>query len=152
MQIAEIDFCSPMDLDELYAVECACFPSPWKRYVLQNDLEDLGGVVYLKAVIGGGIAGYGVLSRNETESYLQNLAVLPDFRRMGVALQLMIGFDGISAEWGCRKMRLEVRSSNRPARDFYAKMGFAYVSRSKGYYSDGEDALILTARLPLRII
>jgi ribosomal-protein-alanine N-acetyltransferase len=152
MQIADIDFCGPEDLEDLYAVELACFSSPWKRYMLENDLEDLGGVVYLKAIINGGIAGYGVLGRNDRDSHLQNLAVLPEYRRLGIASQIMIGFDGISEEWGCGRMYLEVRASNRIARDFYARMGFSYNSRSAGYYSDGEDALILTAKLPLRIV
>jgi ribosomal-protein-alanine N-acetyltransferase len=152
MQVVDIDFCGIDDLDVLYAVECASFASPWKRYMLKNDLEDIGGVVYLKAVINGGIAGYGVLGRNERDSHLQNLAVLPEYRRLGIASQLMMGFDGISEEWGCVRMCLEVRSSNRAARDFYAKMGFSYQSRSIGYYSDGEDALILTAKLPLRVM
>ncbi|MDR1885934.1 MAG: ribosomal protein S18-alanine N-acetyltransferase [Synergistaceae bacterium] len=151
MQIADIDFCVPGDIDELYAIECACFPSPWKRYLLENDLSELGEVVYLKALLNGVIVGYGVLGRNETESYLQNLAVSPEHRRLGIASQLMLGFDGISAEWGCRRMRLEVRSSNTSARDFYARIGFIYQSRSRGYYSNGEDALILAARLPLKI-
>jgi ribosomal-protein-alanine N-acetyltransferase len=152
MQIVDIDFCGPEDLDALYDVECECFPSPWKRYILEHDLDDLGGVIYLKAVTQGKIVGYGVLSRNDRDSHLQNLAVLTEYRRLGIASQLMIGFDGISEEWGCRRMWLEVRSSNKIARDFYAKIGFSYRSRSRGYYSDGEDALILTAKLPLRVV
>ncbi|MDR3355203.1 MAG: GNAT family N-acetyltransferase [Synergistaceae bacterium] len=152
MQIVDIDFCGIEDLDVLYAVECACFASPWKRYMLESDLQDLGGVVYLKAVAGGGIiAGYGVLSRNDRDSHLQNLAVLPEYRRLGVASQLMIGFDEISEEWGCMRMCLEVRVSNKIARDFYAKIGFSYHSISIGYYADGEDALNLTAKIPLRV-
>ena len=48
-------------------------------------------------------------------------------------------------------MRLEVASSNRPARDFYARLEFAYVMRIRSYYGNGDDALVLLARLPLRI-
>ncbi|MDR3331420.1 MAG: ribosomal protein S18-alanine N-acetyltransferase [Synergistaceae bacterium] len=151
MQIANIEFCAPDDIDELYAVECACFDSPWKRYILQNDLEELGASIYLKAVLNGVIAGYGVLSRSDIESHLQNLAVLSGYRRQGIASQLVLGFEGISEDWGCKRMRLEVRSSNYAARDFYSKIGFVYLHREKNYYVDGEDALILTAKLPLSI-
>jgi ribosomal-protein-alanine N-acetyltransferase len=80
-----------------------------------------------------------------------NLAVRPDFRRMGVASQLMLGMNEVSAEWQCRRMKLEVRSSNRDARDFYSSLGFSYVTRLKGYYSGVEDALVLVARLPIVI-
>jgi ribosomal protein S18 acetylase RimI-like enzyme len=105
----------------------------------------------MKAILGVFIAGYGVLGRNEGVSHLLNLAVLPDYRRMGIASQLMLAFEEIAVEWECRRMRLEVRSSNRLARDFYAKLGFTYKSRARGYYANGEDALILVARLPLSI-
>ncbi|MDR1481781.1 MAG: ribosomal protein S18-alanine N-acetyltransferase [Synergistaceae bacterium] len=152
MQIVDIDFCGPEDLNILYAVECECFPSPWKRYMLENDLDNLGEIIYLKAVMLGKIIGYGVVSRNDWDSHLQNLAVLAEYRRLGIASQLMIGFDRISEEWGCRRMWLEVRSSNKIAKNFYAKIGFSYRSISRGYYSDGEDALILTAKLPLKVM
>jgi ribosomal protein S18 acetylase RimI-like enzyme len=80
-----------------------------------------------------------------------NLAVLPEFRRRGVALQLMAAFGEIAREWRCRRMCLEVRASNTIARNFYASLGFVYSSRIKRYYTDGEDALLLTARLPLKL-
>jgi ribosomal-protein-alanine N-acetyltransferase len=38
---------------------------------------------------------------------------------------------------------LEVRVSNRPARTFYAGLGFRDAGRRAGYYLDGEDALVL---------
>jgi ribosomal-protein-alanine N-acetyltransferase len=120
--------------------------------MLENDLDNLGEIIYLKAVMLGKIIGYGVVSRNDWDSHLQNLAVLAEYRRLGIASQLMIGFDRISEEWGCRRMWLEVRSSNKIAKNFYAKIGFSYRSISRGYYSDGEDALILTAKLPLKVM
>jgi ribosomal-protein-alanine N-acetyltransferase len=44
-----------------------------------------------------------------------------------------------------RVMTLEVRLSNRSARDLYAKFGFKPVGVRPRYYSDnGEDALIMT--------
>lgn len=151
MQIADIDFCTIRDVDELYGIECACFHDPWSREVLLHDLSyNVGLSIYMKAVLRDFIAGYGVLGRSEDVACLMNLAVLSDYQGMGIGLQLMMAFDVMAAEWECRRMRLEVRASNRRARDFYARLGFDYKKRSHRYYADGEDALVYVARLPLK--
>lgn len=151
MRIVDIDFCSPDDLDELYELECACFDQPWQKRMIEHDLNNQGLVVYMKAVLEDRIVGYLVLSRGEDVCHLLNIAVLPAFRRLGVAKQLFLALEVMAGEWECKRAKLEVRSSNRMARDFYAGIGFVYHSRLKGYYADGEDALVLVARLPLKI-
>ncbi len=151
MQIADIDFCEPKDLGALYAIETACFESPWEQRLLENDLANPGRIIYLKALFRDRIVGYGAVAREEQVIHLLNLAVLEEFRRQGVASQLMIAFGEIGVEWNCKRMRLEVRSSNRGARDFYSRLGFSYKTRLRGYYADGEDALVLVARLPIVI-
>jgi ribosomal-protein-alanine N-acetyltransferase len=151
MHIAEIEFCGPEDLEELCFIESRCFDQPWNRRVIEHDLANLGAVVYLKAILRDVIAGYGVIGRNESVAHLLNLAVLQEFRGVGIASQLMLAFGEIASEWNCRRMRLEVRSSNTIARDFYSKLGFSYVTRCRSYYANGEDALILVARLPLLV-
>ena len=151
MQIADIEFCSIEDLDDISAVESACFDLPWSAALIENDLENQGLFIYMKALCGGDVVGYGAVSRRDRSAHLMNLAVLPEFRRQGVASQLMLAFQEIAFEWGCDRMTLEVRSSNHDARNFYSKLGFSYVTRARSYYSDGEDALILSAKLPLDI-
>ena len=150
MQIVDIDFCVPEDAKSLVAIDAVCFDIPWEEHVIISDLNE-GSSAYLKATVNGKIAGYGVLRRMNDSSHLMNIAVLPEYRRHGIALQLMAGFDELSNEWGCRKMRLEVRSSNVTARNFYVSLGFVYSSRARSYYADGEDALILVARIPLKL-
>ena len=151
MQIVDIDFCSIDDLEELCTVENACFDLPWSAALIEKDLENQGSIVYCKAACDGDIVGYGAISRRDRAAHVMNIAVLPERRRQGVASQLMIAFQEIAAVWGCGKMTLEVRTSNHDARSFYSKLGFVYVARARGYYSDGEDALLLSADLPLAI-
>ena len=38
---------------------------------------------------------------------------------------------------------LEVRETNTIAQKLYKKYGFSILYRRKGYYSDGEDALVM---------
>ena len=149
MQIVDIDFCVPEDVKSLAAIDVACFDIPCEEHIIASDLNEPGSSVYLKAIIKETIVGYGVLGMEGDSAHLMNIAVLPEYRQHGIALQLMAGLDEISREWNCRKMYLEVRSSNMIARNFYSSLGFVYSSRVKGYYADGEDALVLVARIPL---
>ncbi|MDR1021436.1 MAG: ribosomal protein S18-alanine N-acetyltransferase [Synergistaceae bacterium] len=151
MLIADIDFCAQADLGQLVSIEEACFEQPWDRRVIEHDLANPGQVAYLKATLAGRIAGYGVLGRGYGAAHLMNIAVHPDYRSRCVGLQLMMSFDEIAREWGCGRMRLEVRSGNAAARDFYSKLGFAYMKRERKYYANGEDAIVMVARLPLPI-
>lgn len=151
MQIAEIDFCTPGDLSALLEVERACFDDPWEPHAIEYDLNNQGSIVYLKAVLKDFIAGYAVVARGDDISHLMNLAVLPAYRGLGIALQLMLGVQAVAEDWENRRIRLEVRSSNQTARDFYSQLGFIYNTRLKGYYTNGEDALVLSAKLPLGI-
>ena len=40
-------------------------------------------------------------------------------------------------------LTLEVRESNETAKAFYQKRGFEAITKKKGYYSDGEDAIYM---------
>jgi ribosomal-protein-alanine N-acetyltransferase len=150
MQIADLDFCVPADLKSLVEIEKACFAVPWEEELIAADLDGRGNSVYLKASFQDIVVGYGVLGQNGRLAHLMNIAVLPRYRRQGVALQIMAAFDVLAGDWLCKRMCLEVRASNAGARTFYAALGFIYSSRMKSYYNDGEDALMLVARLPLK--
>jgi ribosomal-protein-alanine N-acetyltransferase len=124
MQIADLDFCVPEDFKSLVEIEKACFAVPWEDDLIAADLDGRGNSVYLKASFNGIVVGYGVLGQNGSLAHLMNIAVLPAYRRHGVALQIMAAFDVLAGEWLCRRMYLEVRASNKGARAFYAAIGF----------------------------
>jgi ribosomal protein S18 acetylase RimI-like enzyme len=48
---------------------------------------------------------------------------------------------------GFRSVYLEVEATNFRAKSFYEKVGFNLLRRNKGYYSSGEDALIMSLTL-----
>jgi ribosomal protein S18 acetylase RimI-like enzyme len=80
---------------------------------------------------GGRIAGFLVArTLTEGEREVLNLAVMPAFRRQGVARELLDSFLGMARG----AVYLEVRESNRAAREFYKSMGFKMFSQRSGYY------------------
>ena len=88
----------------------------------------------------GTIAGFLVwrhLADGECE--VLNLAVAPEFRRQGVARDLLASLLGLRRHL----IYLEVRGSNRPARVFYKSMGFQEVNERKMYYENPSESAIV---------
>jgi ribosomal-protein-alanine N-acetyltransferase len=88
----------------------------------------------------GLILGY-VVSRTVSgdEREVLNVAVAPRFRRRGVARELLHRLLGD----GTGSVFLEVRESNRSAREFYQHIGFQQVGSRKNYYDFPPEAAIV---------
>lgn len=56
--------------------------------------------------------------------YLSNLAVHPNYRRHGVASELLNSCEKISQEWGFKDLYLHVLENNHQARQLYFKLGY----------------------------
>ena len=135
----------PAHLDQLEAMERACFSDPWSRQLLA-DLLALENARTIAAVDGDGtVLGYASLQTVLDEGYINNLAVLPAYRRLGIASALLEDFRRFGEAKGLAFLTLEVRASNTPAIALYAKHGYARAGRRKNYYSHPkEDAILMT--------
>lgn len=77
------------------------------------------------------------------------IATDPGYRRRGIAREL-IGFVASDArDLGATEMTLEVRLSNEGAQAFYEDLGLSRIGVRPHYYSDREDAVIMTGPLPV---
>jgi ribosomal-protein-alanine N-acetyltransferase len=77
------------------------------------------------------------------ETDLFYIYVSPQARRRGLADELLTVFcEHARRDWSCERVMLEVRTSNLSAQRLYEKHGFEKVAVRKGYYQNGEDALI----------
>jgi ribosomal-protein-alanine acetyltransferase len=75
------------------------------------------------------------------------VAVDPQYRRRGLGLQLMIEVETEFSRRGATLARLEVRTTNRPAHRLYRKLGYVVTQRLSHYYTNGEDAYLMTKAL-----
>lgn len=135
---------SAADLDDVARLESTCFADPWTRAQLAEELDNPQATV-LVAVQGGAVIGYAGMHCVLDEAYITNVAVSPQYRRMGAARALM---DALIAHCIARRMAfltLEVRASNEPAIALYRGCGFAPVGTRRGFYAHPtEDAVLMT--------
>lgn len=115
--------------------------------MIQSTLES--ALVSLFTLSEGDVlVGYLMLMNVFTDGEILNIAVLPEYRRRGLADKL---FDACCEH--CRSLAtetlfLEVRESNTPAISLYEKRGFEEIGRRKNYYRQPkEDALVMRLSL-----
>lgn len=133
-------------LEELEKLERICFSRPWSRKMLAEELENQCAAFLVAEDSGSGrVLGYAGLMVVADEGYITNVAVFPEYRRQGIAAQILQVFVQFAEANHLAFLTLEVRPSNAAAIALYQGFGFEEVGRRKNYYDlPKEDALILT--------
>jgi ribosomal-protein-alanine N-acetyltransferase len=149
----------PSDQPAVVALDAACFPkdawseSSWSdefaradRRILVADAPAGGGPQVFpgaSSADSGSLLGFVVLLVPPVEEGpvdLLRIAVDPAYRRTGLARQLLAA---ALEQLPARTVLLEVAAGNEAAAGLYAGFGFAEISRRRGYYTGGEDAVIM---------
>jgi ribosomal-protein-alanine N-acetyltransferase len=136
---------SPSQIDDILAIESASFSSPWTHEMYVAELNNAGvSYFYLAKTEAGAVVGFCSFWHVLEELHINNLAVLPAYRRWHIATALLQRVLDDGVRLGAIRATLEVRRSNEPARMLYEKFGFSVAGVRRGYYSNPpEDALVL---------
>ena len=134
----------PEDIDEIVRLEERCFPTePWSRQMFTEELENYMAL-FMVAEVDGRIAGYLIAwIIVPIECQVGSIAVLPEYRRQGIARQLLGILLQTCRQTGTPDAYLEVRVSNTAAIELYSSLGFVQDGLRKAYYQDGEDAITM---------
>lgn len=136
---------TPAGIDDILRIEQLAFTNPWTREMYLAELEhhDVAFFYVARDAVGEAI-GFCSWWRVLDEVHINNIAVLPERRRCGVASALIARVLADGAARGATRATLEVRRSNVAALQLYERLGFHVTATRKGYYSHpDEDALIL---------
>ena len=137
----------PMDVScipELVGIEKACFSKPWTYDGFLAELKNDTAKFYT-AVCEDKTVGYMGIYIVCGEGYVANVAVLPEYRRRGIAGGLIRNAINICKENNADFLSLEVRVSNNAAIALYEKYGFKKAGERKNFYSSPtENAYIMT--------
>jgi ribosomal-protein-alanine N-acetyltransferase len=131
------------DLDRILEIEQLCFSHPWLRENFLIDLHSKSScclAARVKEEPVGFIIGWFVMD----ELHILNLAVEPGHRRRGIGRKLLSALLTRARKRDCRWATLELRASNKTARELYRGFGFRPVAVRKGYYRrPKEDAVLM---------
>jgi ribosomal-protein-alanine N-acetyltransferase len=147
----------PDDLQSVMQINRVCLPENYTDFFFM-DLHQRFPETFIVAEENGVIAGY-IMSRIEVglsnygfgglvkKGHVVSIAVLPQHRRKGIAQSVINkAIEGMQY-YKSKQCFLEVRVTNDIAISLYKKLGFEITRTLTGYYSDGEDAYVMTKRL-----
>lgn len=128
---------------QIAELEKLCFQDPWSEKSIASELGNKLSL-WLVAMDGQKVVGYVGSQTVLGETDMMNIAVDPNYRRQGIANQLILTLIQQLSVRDSHSLMLEVRVSNEPAISVYRNLGFAEVGIRKNYYRNPkEDALIL---------
>jgi ribosomal-protein-alanine N-acetyltransferase len=146
-----------MRLGDIWAViqiENKSFPKPWKARSYEYEItgNKLASYQVLLAQIGDkpseliGYIGHWLLA---DEIHISTIAIHPEWRGRNLGELLFLNSLYMAYEYQAPKailLTLEVRRSNIVAQNLYSKYRLEVVGERKRYYSDGENALLMTVQ------
>ena len=135
------------DLKEILRLERESFTAPWPLITFEHSLSspDVDALVMKDKGI---VVAYLIASDRDGEYLIANIAVEKEYRRQGLARELVTKSLELAKGRGASHAVLEVRESNQGAIRLYECLGFRFVHRNPGYYSSPpEDALVMARRL-----
>ena len=134
-----------LDLRALYAIEEACFEPPlrFSRALMRSLAHDLDCRTWLGIVdnVRVGFAIVGLSGEHDPEvAYIWTIEVLPAFRRIGVARQLLMRVEESAREAGCAAIELHVSERNAGGLALYEAAEYVRTGVDAEYYGRREDA------------
>ena len=146
------------DLERVMHINTACLPENYSSF-FYKDLYTRFPDTFIVAEMDGELQGY-IMCRIEKGwskrgrlsparlCHVVSIAVMESYRRRGIGKALVEQAMGRGRRtYDSNEGYLEVRVSNEPAVNLYAKLGFTKVKRNYGYYLNGEDAWVMAAPL-----
>ena len=153
MYLPDIDFLTFDDLPGVLRLN-AENPHSWPEEVIREDLkqDSQNETTYIGAfatTTEAQLLGYAVLGREARNGLLMSLLVDRKYQRRGIATQLLLAVSDCAMYLNFKRLKLRVRKSNSGAIALYSHMSFTKERVRQGYYSNGEDAIVMSAKLPL---
>lgn len=136
----------PEHVKAIAKIEEQCFSSPWTEEGIAEEIEN-ENAHFLVAVAADKVIGYIGVHEVCGEAYIDNIAVSPDHRRLGIGEKLLKKAQQNAFSRGCEFISLEVRKSNSAAISLYRKLGYETAGERKNFYTNpAEDAVIMTLK------
>lgn len=131
----------PNDIDAILKIESLSIPNPYTQKQFLEEFNNKNSHFFV------------VVNKNEVIAYLLCHLILDEIELIKIVVHLNFHRQGIGTKLfnqlsklhpKIKKVNLEVRESNQSAIQFYEKLGFNRVGKRRNYYSNQEDAILMT--------
>jgi ribosomal-protein-alanine N-acetyltransferase len=148
---------SAEDLESVIEINRICLPENYASFFFMDTYRSCPSA-FVVAESDGRIVGY-IMCRIEhgfsdikrlrflRKGHVISVAVLPDYRRAGMATELVKRALQALREMNADECFLEVRTTNGQALKLYEKLGFSVSRRVPHYYADGAEAIVMVISL-----
>jgi len=133
----------PEDLPAVLEIEESSFSRPWSARHFLDEIGSPFGYPTVAVSADGTLAGYFCLKQVVDEAEILDVAVKGALRGAGIGRLLVESALADSRERGAAVVSLEVRVGNQEAIALYSRLGFREIGRRKGYYDNGQDAIVM---------
>lgn len=123
----------PGDVEAAAVLEAENFSEPWSSNSFMEEIRKETSV-YLAAYEEDTLVGVCGLVTSFDEGEVLNVSVKKEYRKQGIALQLLQCLISQGECMGIKHFTLEVREGNAPARHLYEKLGFVCEGIRPGFY------------------
>ncbi|MGX7418985.1 ribosomal protein S18-alanine N-acetyltransferase [Carnobacterium gallinarum] len=132
------------DIPELLEIERLSYHGemPWSQKAFEHEMKNNRNALYLILKVYDKAVAFIGSWFVEGEAHITNIAVIPNYRRLGLATVLIQQMEQLAIMDQNKLFSLEVRVSNQSGQNLYRKLGFQDGKIKKGYYTENrEDAL-----------
>ncbi|MBQ7373180.1 MAG: ribosomal protein S18-alanine N-acetyltransferase [Clostridia bacterium] len=134
------------DNQKISSLEKECFSDAWSQEMIESAFSSphfSGFVICENQEVLGYIGGQILFEQGE----ILLVAVDKNYRGNGFGKSLVNALIESFKDRGVEQLFLEVRVGNSVAISCYERCGFERIAVRKGYYADGEDAIIMEKKL-----
>lgn len=133
------------DLSLIHQIEKRVFSDSWTKELIKQELIKPSNALIIISEINGKVMGYFFAHIFKDEVHILNIAIDVPFQHQGLGKQLL---DKIMKKYLKEAdVFLEVKRTNFPAINLYLSFGFEEIDIRQGYYTDGQDAVIMSRKV-----
>jgi ribosomal-protein-alanine N-acetyltransferase len=134
--------CLPENYTDMFFIDLhERFP---ETLIVAEENHELVGYIMSRIEVGLSNFGLGGLVR---KGHVVSIAVMPQSRRKGIASALIKAAMEGMISYKAKQIYLEVRVTNEAGVNLYKRLGLEITRTISGYYSDGEDAHVMSKKL-----
>ena len=147
MDNLELSEMTLLDLETIQDILISDFDDFWSVSTLKGELQNSNSK-YIVAKLDNDIVGFGGIWKAVDDIHITDIVVRKTQRNNGIGSAILAKLIELSKDdENIKSLTLEVNSNNIAAQKLYEKFNFKKVGLRKKYYSNTDDAIIMTKQL-----